>query len=57
MIRVTLTLKLPEIWGADDAYEQGRGLAIKNLVMEDVEAFAQQANWQIEKLIENVDRK
>ena len=57
MIRVTLTLKIPEIWGADDAYAEGRGQAIKNLVMEDVMAFAQQADWHIEKLIEKVDTK
>lgn len=57
MIRVTLTLDMPEFWGADDTYAQGRGEAVRNLVMEDVEAFAQQAAWQIRKVTETVEKK
>lgn len=52
-IRVTLTLILPEFWGADDAWECGGPAAVKDLIYEDVLAFiddVNEANWKIEKV-------
>lgn len=52
MIRVTLTLDMPEIWGADETFAAGGPEAVKELVLEDTSAYIWEAAWKIEKIEE-----
>lgn len=48
--RVTLTVLLTnDVWGVDDCIADGGGeKGIKELVLEDITAFVEEANWKIE---------
>jgi len=46
-VRVTLTLDLPDWWGADEAWEIGGANYVKELIEEDVSAFVEDAAWTI----------
>lgn len=48
-VRVTLTCVLPEIWGADEAWDNGGPEAVKELLWKDIAAFAEDAEWTMEK--------
>lgn len=47
MIRVLLKIDMPEWWGAEDAFADGGDTAVKELAMEDVQAFIEGAEWVI----------
>lgn len=56
MIRVTLTLDMPDWWGADESWADGGAGQVKELVKEDVQAFAEDATWTVEK-VENAPKR
>ena len=39
MIRLTITLDMPDYWGADDAFDDGGIDCLRELISEDVGAF------------------
>lgn len=49
-ILVTLSLLLPDWWGADDAWKNGGYDEVKELLWEDITSFAEDAAWKIEKV-------
>jgi len=48
-VTVTLTVELPEWWGADRAWDVGGAKYVKELIEEDVFAFVEDARWSITK--------
>lgn len=52
-VKLTLTLTFPEMWGADEFWEDGKEAAIKDMIQEDQSAFVEDAidygTWKIEK--------
>jgi hypothetical protein len=44
-----VTKVLEDWWGADEAWKDGGGYAVRELIMEDVEAFLKDADWEIGK--------
>jgi hypothetical protein len=49
MIRVTLTVDMPEWWGAETAFAEGGEAAVKELCQEDIFALVEDATWKIEE--------
>lgn len=49
MVQVKLTLTLPDWWGADYAFASGGAKAVRELIEEDLRAFADDASWEIEQ--------
>lgn len=50
-VRVELKLTLPDWWGADDAFEMGGPDLVKEIILEDLSAFAEDAAWDIIQLL------
>jgi hypothetical protein len=48
-VKVTLELMLPEWWGADFAFDDGGPEGVKELILEDLSAFAEDAKWDIQQ--------
>ena len=48
MIRAILTVEFSDIWGADEFWADGGEKAIKEMVMEDLGAFIEEAKWVID---------
>lgn len=42
-IKVTLTLELSDLWGAEDAYADGGSAAVLEVIKEDIGAFFEEA--------------
>lgn len=49
-VRVTLSLVLPEWWGADEFWEDGGAPAVQAAVYDDLSAFADEAVWEVKKV-------
>lgn len=49
-IRVIIESTLPDWWGADEAFATGGNEMIKELVLEDLSAFVEDAKWIITKV-------
>lgn len=49
-IRVVIESTLPDWWGADDAFEDGGTDTVKELILEDLSAFVEDAKWIITKV-------
>ncbi len=47
-IKITLTIEPSDLWGADEFYKDGGDRAIKEMAMEDLNAFIEEAKWKIE---------
>jgi hypothetical protein len=54
MIRVTLTATLSDLWGAEDALAAGGEEELKEIIRDDLSAFAEEATWTIE-VVEPLD--
>lgn len=50
MIRITYTIDLPEMWGADECFDGGGKDAVVELIYEDVGAFLEGGRWSVEKI-------
>lgn len=50
MVRVILTLEMPDWWGADDAFDAGGEKAVRELVEEDLRAFTDEASWVVARV-------
>lgn len=50
MIRVIYTVDLPDIWGADECYEDGGEKAVIELVHEDIAEFLEGGTWSVERV-------
>jgi hypothetical protein len=48
MICVTLTIDMPEWWGAETAFAVGGEAGVKELCQEDIFALVEDATWKIE---------
>ena len=48
-VTVTLSATLPDWWGADEAFADGGEAAIKEMIEEDLFAFAEDAVWVIKQ--------
>ena len=47
-VKITLVIEPSDIWGADEFYKDGGEEAIKDMAMEDLSAFIEEAMWKIE---------
>ena len=54
-IKVTLTSVLPDWWGAEYSWKSHGPEGVKELILEDVQAFVEEATWDVVEISHGQD--